>query len=157
MLPFDVEVITPLDFPDDIVDTVIGNVSDKNEPVRVAEKGAAVVDTKLIEDAANKTVELFKDGFQVSDIFPALSNLMEMAEVVQGASSEEKKELVVQGAKMVYEKLDPDISSWVPQWIEKKIVNWALEAVVPHAVNWAISITKGKLAVNKESTNATGE
>jgi hypothetical protein len=104
----------------------------------------------MIEDAADKTLELFKDGFQTSDIFPALSNLMEMAEVVEGTTGEEKKELVVQGAKRVYEKLDPDISSWIPQWVERKVVNWALDAMLPYAVDWAVDLTKGKLNVNKE-------
>ena len=91
-------------------------ISDKDEPVRVAEVATAMVDADMIEKALEDTLALFKDGFQASDIFPALSNLMEMAEVVEGATGEEKKELVVQGAKRVYEELDPDISRWIPQF-----------------------------------------
>jgi hypothetical protein len=119
------------------------------EPIRVAEVASAVVDTQMIEKAADDTMVLFKDGFQISDIFPAISNLMEMAEVVDGATGEEKKELVLQGAKRIYTKLDPDISSWIPQWLEKKAINWALEVMLPHAVDWAIGLTQGKLKVNK--------
>jgi len=124
---------------------------DDDKPVRVAEEASAMIDADMIDKAVNETVELFKDGFQSSDIFPALSNLMEMAEVVEGASGEEKKLLVVEAAKRVYDKLDPDISSWVPQFIEHKVVNWALDAVLPSAVDWAIGLTKGKLNVNSPS------
>lgn len=133
-----------------MVDTILDTVTADDKPVRVAEIGAAVVDTQMIEKAADEILELFKDGFQTSDIFPAVSRLMEMAEVVDGASSSEKKELVVQGAKRVYEKLDPNLSKWVPQWVEKKAVHWALDALLPHAVDWAVGVTKGKLNVNKE-------
>jgi len=133
------------------VDTVIDKASEDDGPVRVAEIGAAMVDTQMIEDAADKTMELFKDGFQVADIFPALTNLLQMAEVAQGATGEEKKELVVKGAKRIYEKLDPDISKWIPQWVEKKAVNWALEALLPHAVDWAVGLAKGKLSISKEA------
>lgn len=108
-----------------------------------------MVDAQMIEKAADDTMLLFKDGFQVSDIFPAISNLIEMAEVVDGASGEEKKELVLQSAKRVYEKLDPDIAGWIPQWLEKKAINWALETMLPYAVDWAIGLTKGKLKVNQ--------
>ena len=121
---------------------------DTDEPIRVAEVASAMVDADMIEKAADEILELFKDGFQTSDIFPALSNLMEMAEVTEGASGEEKKELVVEGAKRVYTKLDPDISKWIPQWLEKKAINWALETMLPHAVDWAIGLTKGKLKVD---------
>lgn len=139
--------------PDGTVDTIVDTAVDAlvdDEPVRVAEIGAAVVDTQMIEKAADEVLELFEDGFQTSDIFPALSRLMEMAEVADGATPDEKKELVTQGAKRVYEKLDPNLSSWIPQWVEHKAVNWALDALLPHAVDWAVGITKGKLSVNKE-------
>lgn len=109
-----------------------------------------MVDTQMIEKAADDIIELFEDGIQPSDFFPALSRLIEMAEVVQGATGEEKKELVVQAAKRTYVKLDPDISKWIPQWLEHRAVNWALDAVLPHAVDWAIDVAKGKLNVNKE-------
>ena len=128
-------------FPDKVTD----------KPVRVAEVAAAMVDTQMIEKAADDTIALFKDGFQTKDILPALSNLMEIAEVVDGASGEEKKKLVLQGAKRIYEKLDPDIAKWIPQWVEKKAINWALELMLPYAVDWAVGLTKGKLKVNKPS------
>lgn len=124
---------------------------DSYEPVRVAEVASAVVDVQMIEKAADDVLELFKDGFQVKDFFPALTKLMEMAEVVEGATGEEKKELVVQSAKRVYEKLDPNISSLVPQWLEKKAINWALDSLLPYAVDWAVDLTKGKLKVNQPS------
>jgi len=154
LLLFDVELVTDVDIPDEledtIKDTVVGDDTHNPAEVRVAETGAAVVDTQMIEKAADDIMELFKDGFQASDIFPALSRLIEMAEVVQGASGEEKKQLVIQGAKRAYQKLDPDISSWIPQWLEHRAVNWALDAVLPYAVDWAIDVSKGKLNVNKE-------
>lgn len=149
MLLFDVEVITPLDIPDEledkIEDAVIGGRDHNPAEVRVAEIGAAVVDAQMIEKASDEIIDLFKDGFQVADIFPALSKLIQIARVVQGATKEEQKELVIQAAKRTYIRLDPDISKWVPQWLERKAVNWALDAALPHAVDWAMDVLDGKL------------
>jgi len=143
-----VDLATPLELSTSgIVDNVFPD-EEIDEPIRIAEVASAMVDAAMIEKAAEDTYALFKDGFQISDIFPAISNLMEMAEIVDGASGEEKKELVIQGAKRVYEKLDPDIAGWIPQWLEKKAINWALETMLPYAVDWAIGLTKGKLKVN---------
>lgn len=106
----------------------------------MAQEGAAMVDADMIEKAAVETAELFKDGFQASDIFPAIENLMGMAQVVAGATREEREELVVKGAKRVYEILDPDISSWIPQWMEHKAVNYALDSILPYGVQWAFDL-----------------
>jgi len=136
LLPFDVDLVVDLEGvpTDEIVEEVF---KDDDTPVKLAEEAAAVVDAQMIEKAARDTVALFDDGFQASDIFKGLEHLIAAAHAVEGATEKEKKELVVQGAKRAYELLDPDISGWIPQWLEHKVVNYALENVLPHAVDWA--------------------
>jgi hypothetical protein len=125
-------------------------LDDKTEISKVAEKAMAQVDLAMIEKEATAVADLFKDGFQASDIFKAVSHLMEIAEVMEGTTGAEKKEFVVAAFKLAYEKMDPDISSWIPQWLEQKAVVYAIENVLPHAIDWIVDASKGKLGINKE-------
>ena len=110
----------------------------------------AEVSAELIEQEARKVAALFNDGFQASDVFKALTHLMQSAEVVEGATGEEKKKLVIKGFKRVYEIVDPDISSWIPQWVERKAVNWALDSFLPPAIDWAVGFARGRLTLKED-------
>jgi len=126
-------------------------ISDKPKGIsKVAEKAMAKVDIAIVEKEAMAVVALFKDGFQASDVFPAVSHLMEVAEVMEGTTGEERKEFVIEAFKLVYAKLDPDISAWIPQWVENKVIVYAIENLLPYALDWIVDATKGKLGINKE-------
>ena len=143
MLLFEVDLVVDMD--DETEDAIVDAVfDDEEEPVRLAQEAAAVVDTQMIEKAARDTVALFDDGFQISDIFKGFQHLMDAADVLEGTTEDEKKELVVKGARRAYELLDPDISGWIPQWVERKFINYALDMVIPHAYDWGRDLMKDK-------------
>jgi hypothetical protein len=125
-------------------------LDDKPKPPKVAEKAMAKVDLAIIEKEAMAVAALFEDGFQASDVFKAVTHLMEVAEVMEGTTGEERREFVVEAFKLVYAKLDPDISGWIPQWVEKKAIMYAIENLLPYALDWIVDATKGKLGINKE-------
>jgi hypothetical protein len=137
---------------DEIVDAVI---EEDDSIATVAEEAMAKVDVEIVEKEAQKVVDLFRDGFQVGDIFKSLSHLMEVAELFEGATGEEKKEFVVAAFKRGYEKLDPDISGWVPQWLENRLIGYAIDGLLPYAIDWVIDVTKGKLKVNEVKEDDT--
>lgn len=123
---------------------------DKVEISTVAEKAMAKVSTEMVNKEAKDLNELFADGFQVSDLFKAITHLMEIAEIMEGTTGEEKKEFVISAFKKFYDKQNIDLSRWVPQWLEKKIINVAIDVALPAAIDWIVDATKGKLQLNKD-------
>ena len=110
----------------------------------------AKVSLQMVEKEVQAATDLFKDGFQVSDIFKAVTHFMEIAEVMEGTTGAERKEFVVAAFKKLYAKKNPDLSKWVPQWLEKKVVTYAIDSVLPYAIDWIVDATKGKLQLNKD-------
>lgn len=122
----------------------------KIEIATVAEKAMAEVTMSLVDKEIQALKELFADGFQFSDIFKAVTHLMEAAEIMEGTTGEEKKEFVIQTFKKFYEQQDDiDLSRWIPQWIEKKLITAAIDNLLPYAIDWIIDASKGKLKLNK--------
>lgn len=110
--------------------------------VKLAEEAMAKVDVAIVEAEVEKVVELYKDGFQVSDIWNTLDILTDVAKLMQDTTGAEKKEFVLEAFKKVYERLDPDISSWVPQWLEKKAVFYVIDGLAPSAIDWMVGKKK---------------
>lgn len=133
------------EFPEEAVDEIF---DDLPEPTTVAEEASGKVSAEAIKECVEKMKALFDDGFQAMDILHGLGLGMEVMELVGTMTPGEKEAAVVSALKEAYEDVNPDLISWVPNWIERKALFWLLDSFGPALVQWACKLTKGEYAIN---------
>lgn len=103
----------------------------------------AEITMEWLEQKSDQVVDLFSDGFQVSDVFTAVPVVMESVELVSNLSSEEKKETAEKLMYMIIDKID------LP-WIPDSLVDPLLKRFVPDLIEMLITASGGGFGFNNK-------
>jgi len=95
-----------------------------------------------IQQHAEKVMEALKDGFQITDLFTIIPQVMEIVEQVQGMTGAEKHATV----KAI---LDYVIDNTDCPWIPDALVDPLLKKAVDHIIPMIVKASKGDFDLNK--------
>lgn len=129
-------------------------------PTKVAEEASGKVSAEAIAECLTRMKALFDDGFQISDILNGLGIGMEIMELVETMTPDEKEAAVVGAFKEAYNKAYDegkiDLVKLVPNWIERKAIFYVLDNWAPSLIRWACSLTKGDFKINLFNKDSEG-
>jgi len=91
-----------------------------------------------LEEAVDKIVGLFDDGFQLQDVWDAIPAAMELAEGVGGMDGAQKKERVLKIVDKLLDKVN--LPGW--DWLTKKAIMW----FVPGVIDKLVDAAKGRFS-----------
>lgn len=94
-----------------------------------------------IEEHGKKVLEAFEDGFQWSDIFDIIPQVMEIVEAVGAMTGDEKRESAEAVLDYVIDETD---IKWLPDSLIDPILKKAARYVIP----LVIKATKGDYKIN---------
>lgn len=124
-----------------MVDAIIG----EEEPSHPVDGYKEIVMAKFtaaqIEEHGKKVLEAFEDGFQWSDIFDIIPQVMEIVEAVGAMTGDEKRESAEAVLDYVIDETD---IKWLPDSLIDPILKKAARYVIP----LVIKATKGDYKIN---------
>jgi len=109
----------------------------------------AVFTEAQLQEHADKMVEVFKDGFQIADLFEIVPKLMEIVDTVEGMSGPEKALSVEALIDIVLKKTD---TPYLPDGWTDGILASAFKKLIPVIAK----ATKGEFEINKSDCGQPG-